>query len=80
MLTWTQNLHCQIRQRYLHRIQEQRKRKEKRRKNVVSIGKMTRQTHLRATTLILPMTVITDARDAKRRNIGKMIRSNNAQL
>ena len=32
---------------------------------------MTRQTHLRATTLILLMTVITDASDTKIRNIGK---------
>ena len=32
---------------------------------------MTRQTHLRATTLILLMTVITDTGDAKRRNIKK---------
>ena len=30
------------------------------------MGNMTRQTHLRATTLILLMTVITDASDAKK--------------
>ena len=32
---------------------------------------MTRQTNIRATTLILPMTVITDASDAQVRNIKK---------
>ena len=32
---------------------------------------MTRQNHLRATILILLMTVITDSNDAKIRNIGK---------
>ena len=78
--TQTQNLHRQICQRHLHWTQEQRKIKARRRKSVVSIGKMTRQTRLRATTLILPMTVITDASDGKRRNTGKIIRSNNAQL
>ena len=35
---------------------------------------MTRQTHLRATILILPITAITDASDAKMGNIGKGIR------
>ena len=35
---------------------------------------MTRQTHLQATTRILPMTVITDASDVKRRSTGKMTR------
>ena len=36
---------------------------------------MTRQTHLRATTLILPMTVIKDARDSKIINIVNRNRS-----
>ena len=57
-----------------------KKRKSRRRKSVVSIGKMTRQTHLRATTLILPMTVITDASDATIRNTRKRIRSDYAKL
>ena len=78
--TWTQNLHHLICQRHLHRAQEQRKIKARRRKSVVSIGKMTRQTHLRATTLILLISVIIDTSNAKRRNIGKSIRSNYAQL
>ena len=39
---------------------------------------MTRQTHLQVTSLILLMTVIIDAGDAKRRDIGKMIRSSYA--
>ena len=51
-----------------------------RRKSVVSIRKMTRQTNLRLMNLILLMTVITDASDAKIRNIVKRIRSNNGQL
>ena len=50
-----------------------KKKKRKKKKSVVSIGKMNRQTHFRATILILPITVITDASDAKIRNIGKMI-------
>ena len=78
--TRTQNLHSNIRQRNLHWTQEQIKRKARRRRSIVSIGNMTRQTHLRAMTLILPMTVITDTSDLKRRNTGKRIQSNNAQL
>ena len=50
-----------------------KKKKSKRRKSVVSIGKMTRQTHLRAMILIRPMTVITDVNNAKIRNTGKRI-------
>ena len=57
-----------------------KKKKARRRKSGVSIRNMTRQTHIQATTLILPMTVITDARDAKTRNIGKMTRSNYAKI
>ena len=38
-------------------------------KIVVSIGKMTRQTHPRVMTLIHPRTVIIDVNDAKIRNI-----------
>ena len=56
------------------------KKKHKKKKIVVSIGKMTLQNHLRATTLILPMKVIIGASDAKIRNIGKIIRSKNAQF
>ena len=36
---------------------------------------MTRKTHLQATALFLPITVITDASNGKRRNIRKRIRS-----
>ena len=52
-------------------------------KSVVSIGKMTRQTHPRVMTLIHiihPRTVIIDVNDEKIRNIGKRIRSDYAQL
>ena len=35
------------------------------------MGKMACQTHLRATTLIIPMAVITDANDTTIRNPGK---------
>ena len=52
-----------------------KKKKIKRRKSVVSIGKMARQNHLRATTLIIPMTVIKDASNATIRNTRKSIRS-----
>ena len=48
-----------------------KKKKITKKKRVVSIGRMTCQTHLRATTLILPMTVITDASNAKISNIGE---------
>ena len=57
-----------------------KKNKSTKKKSVVSIGKMTRQTHLRATTLIIPMSVITDAIDTKIRNTGNWIQSNYAQL
>ena len=57
-----------------------RKIKARRRKIVVSIGKMTRQTHLRATTLIIPMIVIKDARNATIRNTVKRKRSDYVQL
>ena len=72
---WTQtlNLHNLICRRHRHWTQEQRKRKAQRRKSVVSIEKMTCQTHLWAMTLILPMTVITDASNAKIRSTGKRI-------
>ena len=56
-----------------------KKKKRKEKKNVVSIGSMTRQTHLRDTTLILLMTV-TDTSDAKIINTGKIIQSKYAQL
>ena len=48
-----------------------KKKKSTKKKSVVSIRKMTRQTHIIATTLILPMTVITDSSDAKRRKSEK---------
>ena len=70
--TWTQNHH--------HQTRHQRKRNAIRRKSIVNTGKMTRQTHHRATILIRPMTVITEASDAKRRAIRKRIPSNYAQL
>ena len=50
-----------------------RRKKTRRRKSVVSIGKMTRQTHLRAMILIRPMTVIIDASNATIINIRKSI-------
>ena len=56
------------------------KKKKSKKKSIVSIGEMTHQTYLQATTLILLMTVIIDAGDAKMRNSGKRIRSNNVQL
>ena len=52
----------------------------KKKKSVVSIGKMTRPTHIQAMILIRPMTVITDVNDLKIRNIRKIIRSDYAQL
>ena len=51
------------------------KKKITKKKSVASIRKMTCQTHLQAKTLILPMTVIIDARDETVRDIGKRIRS-----
>ena len=56
------------------------KKKSRKKKTVVSIGKMTCPTHLRAMIPIRPMTVIIDVNDANIRNVGKRIRSNNAQL
>ena len=69
-----------IRRSRHHRTQEQGKRSARRRKSVVSIGKMTWQTHLRAIILILLMTVIIDVSDAKIRNIRKSVRKDYAQL
>ena len=50
-----------------------RSKKKKRNENkcVVSIRKMTRQNHLRATIMILPRIEIIDANDAKRRKTEK---------
>ena len=48
-----------------------RKKKRTKKKCVVSIGKMNRQTNLRAMILIRPMTVIIGVSDANKRNIGK---------
>ena len=42
-----------------------KKNKHNKKKNVVSAGTMTHQTHHRATIMIRPMTVITDASDSK---------------
>ena len=53
--------HCQT---YL-----QRKRNTIRRKSVVNTKKMIRQTHHRATIMIHPKTVITDANDVKEKAI-----------
>ena len=71
---------CQIRR---HQTRHLKERKVKRRKSVISIGKMTPQTHPQVMTLIHlihPRTVIIDVEDAKIRNIGKKIRSDYAQL
>ena len=57
-----------------------KEKKRTKKKNVVSIGKMTRPTHLRAMILIRPMTVIIDVNDANIRNTGRRIRSDYAQL
>ena len=81
--TQTQNCRQLIRQRHHHWTQEQRRINARIRKSVVSIGKITCQTHLRATTLILLIKFITDASDAsdaKIRSIRKGIQSKNAQL
>ena len=65
--------HCHlIRWSHIHWTQEQGKRSTQRRKIVVSIGKMTHQTHLRAMILIPPMTVIIAVNDANIRNIRKI--------
>ena len=48
-----------------------KKKKSKKKKSVVSIGKMTRPTHLQAMILIRPMTDIIDVNDANIRNTGK---------
>ena len=71
-MTRTHNHYCQT--------GHWRKRNAIRRKSFLSIGKMTRHTHLLATFLILLMIMITDSNDSKIRNTGKRIRSNNAQL
>ena len=57
-----------------------KRKKSKKKKGVVSIGKMTRQTHPQVMTLIHPRTVIIGVNDAKIRNTGKRIRSEYAQL
>ena len=57
-----------------------KKKKRNKKKNVVKTGKMTCQTHLRATILTFPMTVITYASNIKRRAIGKRTRSNYAHV
>ena len=62
-MTQTHNHYCQNR--------HQRKINAIRRKILGKTRKMTRQTHHRATILIRPMTVITDASDIKRRSIRK---------
>ena len=60
-----------------------KRKKIKRRKSVVSIGKMTCHTHPQAMTLMTLIhlrTVIIDVNGTKIRNIGKRIRSDYAQL
>ena len=80
-ITYTQKNHSQTcHQRHLCQTRYQRKRNAIRRKSILSIGTMTRQTHLRATILILLMTVNTYASNAKRGAIGKRIRSNYAHI
>ena len=66
----------------IHRCQTRHRRKINaiRRKSVVKTEKMTRQTHLQATNLNLPMAVIIYARDIKRRAVGKSIWSNYAHV
>ena len=56
------------------RLKSKEKRSPQRRKNVVSIGEMTRPTHLQAMILFRAMTVIIDVSDANIRNIRKRIR------
>ena len=51
-----------------------------RRKSIKNTGKMTRQIHRQVTTLIRSTTVITDARNLRRKAIEKSIRSNNAHV
>ena len=69
-----------IRRNHRHHTHEKEKRSARRRKSVVSIGKMTRPTHPRVMILIRPMTVIIDVKDAKITNIGRRIQSKYAQL
>ena len=78
--TWTLKLHRLIIQRHPHQNQHLREIKAKRRKIVLSIGKMTRQTHPQVMTLIHPRTVIIGVNDAKISNTGKRIQSDYAQL
>ena len=62
-----------IRRIHRHQTRKLKERKVKRRKNVVTIEKMTLQTHPQVMTLIHPRTVIIDVDNAKIRNIGKKI-------
>ena len=50
-----------------------RKKKRTKNKSFVSIGKMTRQTHLQVVIMIRLMTVIIEVNNANIRNIGKRI-------
>ena len=72
-VTRTLDRHRLIFRSHRHWNQYQGKRSAGRRKSVVSIGKMTLQTHLRAMILIRPMTVVIDVNYAKIRNIRKRI-------
>ena len=54
--------------------------KRKKKKIVISIGKMTCQTHHQVMTMIHLRTVIIGVNNEKIRNIGKRIRSDYAQL
>ena len=60
-----------IRRSPCHQTREQVKRSAQRRKMVVSIGKMTYQTHLRAMIMLRPITVIIYVNDEKIRHIEK---------
>ena len=71
-ITRTQDHHRQTSHQWNHpQTCNKRKRNAIKRKSVIKIGKMTHQTHLRATIQIRPMTVIIYARDTKRRAIEK---------
>ena len=57
-----------------------KRKKIKKKKSVVSIGKMTRQTHPQVMTLIHLSTVLIGVNDAKIRNTKRRIQSDYAQL
>ena len=79
-VTWTLNRRHLICWSHRHLTREKGKRSARIRKSVVSIGNMTRQTHLQAMIMISPMKVIKNLSNSKIRNIGKRIQSDYAQL